>query len=235
MRICDPTATDVRDEMEFLQGLLPLEGARVLELGCGRAFKTRWLADNGAAAVTALEVDRIQHEKNLRIDDLPTVTFAYGGAEAIPADDASHDIVAMFKSLHHVPVEGMGRAMGEIARVLRPGGLAYLSEPVYAGEFNEILRLFHDEKVVREAAFAALRRAVASGALELVGQHFFNSVSAFDDFAQFEERILNVTHSDHSLAPDLHAEVKRRFEACLTPEGARFLVPLRVDLLRRVA
>ena len=233
MQIADPNATDVRDEMEFLQGLLPLEGARVLELGCGRAFKTRWLADHGSAAVTALEVDRIQHEKNLLIDDLPTVTFAYGGAEAIPAEEASHDLVVMFKSLHHVPVESMSKAMEEIARVLRPGGLAYISEPVYAGDFNEILRLFHDEKEVREAAFSAVSGAVESGLLELAGQHFFNSVSAFDDFAQFEDRILNVTHTDHSLAPDLHAEVKRRFDANLTADGARFLIPLRIDLLRK--
>ena len=233
MQIADPNATDVRDEMEFLQGLLPLEGARVLELGCGRAFKTRWLADHGSAAVTALEVDRIQHEKNLLIDDLPTVTFAYGGAEAIPAEEASHDLVVMFKSLHHVPVESMSKAMEEIARVLRPGGLAYISEPVYAGDFNEILRLFHDEKEVREAAFSAVSGAVESGLLELAGQHFFNSVSAFDDFAQFEDRILNVTHTDHSLAPDLRAEVKRRFDANLTSDGARFLIPLRIDLLRK--
>ena len=233
MQIADPNATEVRDEMEFLQGLLALEGARVLELGCGRAFKTRWLAGHGAAAVTALEVDRLQHEKNLLIDDLPTVTFAYGGAEAIPAEDAGHDIVVMFKSLHHVPPEMMEQAMGEIARVLRPGGLAYISEPVYAGDFNEILRLFHDEKAVREAAFGAVRHAVEGGALELAGQHFFNSVSAFDDFAQFEDRILNVSHSDHSLEPELYAEVKRSFEANLTADGARFLVPLRIDLLRR--
>ena len=219
--------------MEFLRGVLPLEGARVLELGCGRAFKTRWLADHGTAAVTALEVDRIQHEKNLLIYDLPTVTFAYGGAEAIPAEDASHDLVVMFKSLHHVPVESMSKAMEEIARVLRPGGLAYISEPVYAGDFNEILRLFHDEKEVREAAFSAVSGAVESGLLELAGQHFFNSISAFDDFAQFEDRILNVTHTDHSLAPDLYAEVKRRFDANLTADGARFLIPLRIDLLRK--
>ncbi|GAB6042410.1 class I SAM-dependent methyltransferase [Endothiovibrio diazotrophicus] len=233
MKIADPQAGDVIDEMEFLEEVLPLVGAQVLELGCGSAFKTRWLAGHGASAITALEVDRTQHEKNLRIDDLPTVTFAYGGAEAIPAEDASHDLVVMFKSLHHVPVEAMERAMAEVARVLRPGGFAYISEPVYAGDFNEVLRLFHDEREVREAAFAAVRRAVESGTLELAGQHFFQTVSLFADFAQFEERILNVTHTDHDLAPELHAEVKRRFEAHLTADGARFLTPIRVDLLRR--
>ena len=226
---------EVRDELEFLAGLLPLDGARVMELGCGTAQKTRQLAAGGRpAAITALEVDAIQHARNLAAEPIPGVTFAAGGAEAIPAPDASVDLVVMFKSLHHVPMERMAAALGEIARVLRRGGLAYISEPVYAGDFNRLLALFHDEREVREAAFAAVRGAVERGLLECVDQHFFNTVSAFDDFAQFEERILNVTHSDHRLEPELHAEVKRRFESHLRPEGgARFLIPIRVDLLRR--
>ena len=57
--------------------------------------------------------------------------------------------------------------MAEIHRVLKPDGLAYISEPVFAGEFNEIIRLFHDELAVREAAFAAVGRAVATGRFEL--------------------------------------------------------------------
>ena len=41
-------------------------------------------------------------------------------------------------------------------RVLRPCGLVYISEPIYAGNFNDILRLFHDEQAVRLAAPAAV-------------------------------------------------------------------------------
>jgi 2-methylisocitrate lyase-like PEP mutase family enzyme len=67
----------------------------------------------------------------------------------------------MFKSLHHVPVPLMDQALAEIRRVLKPGGLAYISEPVFAGEFNEVLRLFHDESIVRREAFSAIERAVA--------------------------------------------------------------------------
>ena len=88
----------------------------MLELGCGRAEKTRTLAESGRPkAIIALEVDTIQHARNLEITDLPQVSFRQGGAEAIPADDASADIVIMFKSLHHVPVEHMDQALKEIA------------------------------------------------------------------------------------------------------------------------
>jgi len=141
----------------------------------------------------------------------------------------------MFKSLHHVPVEHMDRALDEIARVLRPGGLAWISEPVYAGELNELMRLFHDEKRVREAAFAALSRAVARGPLVLKEERFFNTRSQFDDFAQFDARMIRVTHSNHQLSPALYAEVKEKFEAHLTPQGVTFINPQRVDLLQKPA
>ncbi|MDP1898273.1 MAG: class I SAM-dependent methyltransferase, partial [Sulfurimicrobium sp.] len=201
MNISNPNANLVCDERDIYEQLLPLQGADILELGCGKADKTRAICQGGnVRSITALEVDEIQHAANLRSSDLANVTFRLGGAEAIPAADESFDIVLMFKSLHHVPVEQMDQAMAEIDRVLKPGGLAYISEPVFAGEFNEILRLFHDEKAVREAAFSAVERAVAAGRFELVDERFFSTPGHYDSFEQFEERILNVTHSDHRLA-----------------------------------
>jgi SAM-dependent methyltransferase len=181
-----------------------------------------------------MEVDRVQHEKNLAITDLPNVRFRYGGAEAIGLEDDSVDAVIMLKSLHHVPVELMDRAFEEIARVLRPGGLAYISEPVYAGAFNEILRLFNDEKTVREAAFAAIGRAIDNGRLVLEREVHFLSPSRFEGFEEFERRVLGATHSQFDVDADLHAEVRRRFEPHIGPDGiADFLNPLRVDLLRK--
>ncbi len=234
MMIADPSARLVCDEREVYEALLPLGGARVLELGCGRAEKTRAVATrSGAASILALEVDRIQHEKNLAIADLPNVTFDVGGAESIPAPDASFDIVVMFKSLHHVPRDLMDRAMGEIRRVLRPAGLAYVSEPVYAGAFNDILRLFHDERIVREAAFEAVKRAVESGLFELVEEKFFSTPVRFASFEELEQNVIGVTHTAHRLSPELHRAVREAFMSHMTPDGARFETPLRVDLLRK--
>ena len=128
---------------------------------------------------------------------------------------------------------GYNTALAEIRRVLKPGGWAYLSEPVFAGEFNDILRLFHDEKTVREAAFAAIQRAVRGGTLELAGQMFFNTPRHFDDFEQFEEQVLKVTHTQHRLSPDVYEAVRVAFMRHMTPQGADFQQPIRVDLLRK--
>jgi SAM-dependent methyltransferase len=221
-------------EPEIYNRLLSLDNKHILELGCGAAIKTRNIATSGSnRKLTALEVDEIAHQKNLQITDLPNVTFGLAGAQDIPLDNDAVDVVFMFKSLHHVPPDLMEPSMREIRRVLKPGGLAYISEPVFAGEFNEILRLFHNEKKVRKIAFNTVKRVVDEGLFTLVEQAFFNSPTRFENFAEFENRIINATHNHYALDEALYQLVKQRFEAHIGDNGAHFWSPVRVDLLQK--
>lgn len=221
-------------ESEIVNDLLSLDGKHILELGCGNAEITRNIATSGVnRRITALEVDEIAHEKNLQITDLPNVFFALSGAQEIPLDDESVDVVFMFKSLHHVPLELMEASMHEIKRVLQPAGLVYISEPVFAGDFNEILRLFHDEQKVRQAAFNTIKKAVDEGLFELLEERFFNSPMKFESFAEFENNTIKATHSNHRLDEKLYNMVKQRFEQHIGNDGAHFLMPMRVDLLQK--
>ena len=54
MRISDPEARIVAREADTLDELLHLQGATVLELGCGKAEKTRFVAQKAAAVQTSL-------------------------------------------------------------------------------------------------------------------------------------------------------------------------------------
>lgn len=224
----------VEDEAVFLQSLVSLDGATLLELGCGKAqFTRKLLATTRVKSITALEVDRIQHRENLAGPQDPRLVFGVGGAEDIPFDDATFDGVMMMKSLHHVPVENMARAFEEIRRVLKPGGWAYISEPVYAGAQNEILKLFHDEGVVRAEAIRALERATAAGILRQESEHHFDMPTRYASLQEFVKKHVEVTHSETHYTPEIAAEVKRRFEAHLTPAGVSFMKPMRVSFLRR--
>lgn len=224
----------ITDELELLRRLVPLAGARVVELGCGKAELARRLLERGlVASVQAFEVDIVQHARNLADPHLVNLQFLSGGAEAIPLDDGCCEVVLMLKSLHHVPIPLLDQALREIRRVLVSGGHLYVSEPVYAGEFNEIVRLFHDEGEVRAAAQAALRRAAGDGVLAWLGATVFDMPLAFRDFADFHDRIVRVTHSSHDLDAATLAEVRRRFDRHMTPQGARFIREMRVDVLRR--
>jgi SAM-dependent methyltransferase len=234
MKLNDPDAYRVATELDVMRENLVLRDQRILELGCGAAWMTRLLMEHFQhAELVATEVDRIQHRKNLAIDDLPCVDFRYGGAEAIDAADGSFDAVFMFKSLHHVPAQLMDQALGEIHRVLKPGGLAYFSEPVYWGDFNTLMSLFNDEQVVRQQAFDALCGAVRRGDFESRAEVFFQVPGTYESWEIFDRRFIQVTHTEHRLSPEQYQRVKDAFMAHMTPEGAYFLKPQRVDILSR--
>ncbi len=240
MRTVSSQATDppelIADEIALLRMLVPLDGVAALDLGCGNGdFARRLIEQGGAASVDALEVDRIQHGRNAARPTVPGLTFHFAGAEAIPLPDGSRDLAVMMKSLHHVPMPHLDSALEEICRVLKPGGYLYVSEPVFAGDFNDIVRLFHDEGEVRAAAYAALQRAISGRVFEPVAEKEFVAPLAFRDYADFEERLVHATHSEHVLTEALAADVRARFETWMTPTGAKFIRPMRVNLLRRPA
>lgn len=228
--------TDTRtDELELLASLVPLDGQRLIELGCGAAGLARRLVDrHPGASVVGLEVDERQHAKNLASDAPPGLSFQAGGAQAIPFPDARFDGALMLKSLHHVPMPLMDPALAEVRRVLVPGGWLYVSEPVYAGALNEVIRLFNDEGEVRAAAQQALDRAIAAGGWRQAEERRFEVPVRFADFAEFERRMVDVTFAERRFDDALRAAVRASFEPHMGPDGAHFARPMHVRLLRRV-
>lgn len=225
----------VTNELDVLESMVELRGARLLEAGCGAARLARELLQRHPdAGITGLEVDDRQHAKNLA-DPAPGLQFQRAGAEAIPFPDASFDGALMLKSLHHVPRPLMATALGELARVVKPGGWLYVSEPVYAGDFNDVIRLFNDEREVRAAAQQALDAAPGTGHWEAAAERHFAMPSKFRDFAEFEQRVMRPTFVEHHLDDAMIARVRERFMAHQGPDGAAFTVPVHVRLLRRRA
>jgi ubiquinone/menaquinone biosynthesis C-methylase UbiE len=223
----------VHDELDLLATLVPLDGQRIVELGCGAAQLARALLQRHPTShVTALEVDARQHAKNLAAPQ-QRLQFVEAGAQAVPADDASFDLALMLKSLHHVPGPLLATALQEAARVLRPGGHLYVSEPVYAGPFNDLIRLFNDEGVVRAAAQAALDDALRTGRWTQVAERRFAMRSRYADFADFDQRHMRPTFADHHIDDAKLAEVRAAFAPHCGPDGAHFLRPMHVRLLRR--
>ena len=225
----------ISDELDLLRSLVNLDqNPKIIELGCGAAQLSRTLLDQfEACEVSALEVDERQHAKNM-LSPQPRLRFLQAGAQAIPFAANHFDLALMLKSLHHVPLNLLDQTLGEVRRVLRPGGLLYVSEPVFAGAQNEIMRLFHDEEQVRAAALLAVQQAVASGAWQQVSEVFFDMPVRYRDFADFEQRLIAITYLNHRLDAATLAAVRARFGQHMTPTGAYFERPMRVNLLRKI-
>ncbi|MFT3718221.1 class I SAM-dependent methyltransferase [Pseudorhodoferax sp.] len=224
----------VTNELDVLASLVPLAQARIVEAGCGAAQLARaLLARYPEARVTGLEVDERQLAKNLAAPATPGLQFLHGGAQAMPLPDAAFDGALMLKSLHHVPVPLMDQALAEMARVLRPGGWLYVSEPVYAGPYNELVRLYNEEGEVRAQAQRALDRAVATGRWRQAAEHRFDMPVGFASFAEFEQRQMRATYADHRIDDALLARVRAHYARHADATGAvAFERPVHVRLLR---
>ena len=107
-------------------------GDRVLDLGAGSGFSSEMLARFGYDVV-AVDPDVKALANNRRRPSFDagrisgTVQVACGVAERLPCADATFDGVLCMNAMHHV--SDLPAAVAELARVLKPGARAVLSEP----------------------------------------------------------------------------------------------------------
>jgi len=94
----------------------------ILDLCCGHGNGCAALAEAGANA-TGLDFSPAMLD--LARAQVPTASFVHGDAAALPFDDASFDAVICNVGIVHLPDPAAGLA--EIARVLRPGGVAAMT------------------------------------------------------------------------------------------------------------
>lgn len=132
-------------------------GFRALEVGAGMGWHAAMFAGSGAGAVIATELDwgpgnnpfsagnastfRRLRELGAPLGDVvqcdgdrayfdSRLRFVRARAEALPARDASLDLVYTYNCLEHIP--GLETFADEVARVLRVGGIFYsATEPLY--------------------------------------------------------------------------------------------------------
>ncbi|MDB5306372.1 MAG: rebM 2 [Gemmataceae bacterium] len=104
-----------------------LRGKHVLDYGCGHGMAAVALARAGAT-VTAFDLSPgyvSEARERARANDV-TAAFAVADAEDLPFPDGSFDGVWGNAILHHLDLARAGR---ELARVLKPGGVAVFCEP----------------------------------------------------------------------------------------------------------
>jgi len=141
---------------EIVKRLAPPAGATILDAGCGSCAKSVLLAARGFRVVGAdfsetalqLAVDTLrQHEAQdrveLRREDLLDLSFA----------DGSFRYVLCWGVLMHVP--DLRGALGELARVLAPGGFLVVSEGNMHSAQSAALRLL--KRVLRRGQGRVVR------------------------------------------------------------------------------
>ena len=163
---------------------IDLNGLAIVDIGAGSGHNAARMAAAGAE-VLAIEPDpgKVAAARAAQ-GEVAGLRFAVGGAEAIPAADRSLDLATCFNSFHHIPEPLRDRAVDDLRRVLKPGGMAYIQEPVATGSYYEIMRLIDDEAAAYDHVQAVLEGAVAAGRLRQVEDKQFrvrHRLASFDD------------------------------------------------------
>ncbi|HLJ55311.1 MAG TPA: methyltransferase domain-containing protein [Chthonomonadaceae bacterium] len=118
-------------------------GETVLDVGCGAGMDLLLAARRAGPSGSAIGVDmtaqmREHAAASARLAGLANVEVRAGDAEALPADDASVDVVISNGVLNLVPDKR--KAYSEIARVLRPGGRLLLADIAVDVALDEDIR-----------------------------------------------------------------------------------------------
>jgi SAM-dependent methyltransferase len=219
-------------DVAAVAALTSVAGLTVVDAGCGAGKTSRELAAAGARVI-GVEPDPIQAAKNREAEPTPGVAFVEAWAESLPVASGSADGVFFFRSLHHVPVEAMEAALAEAARALKAEtGFLCVVEPGMSGTHFALMRPFHDETRVREAAQAALKRS----ARRLFRQFELFEYVQYPRYANFEAlvaRVLGQTFNDIRRERVETDEVCALFEAGRTDRGDyMFEQPMLLDFYR---
>jgi ubiquinone/menaquinone biosynthesis C-methylase UbiE len=148
--------TAAREAAFFLPFLRP--GMRLLDCGCGMGALTtslaEWLAPGEVIGIDR-ELSQVGAARTWAAEKgVGNVRFETGSIYEIPYPEASFDAVFAYTVLEHI--RDPRRAMWEMRRVLKPGGVAGICDPDYGAllqepstpgleEMNRLMRRFSEE------------------------------------------------------------------------------------------
>lgn len=135
-------------------------GARILDAGCGTGGNLVWLRRYGAPAGVDISPIALQFCGRRGLRDI-----VRGSVSQLPFAEQTFDLVVSLDVIYHLDVHDDSAALGEIRRVLRPGGLALVRVPAI-----ERLRGSHDAAVHTRQRYdlAELGEKVRRAGLEVI-------------------------------------------------------------------
>ena len=153
-------------ERRFLHAVRPLvePRMRVLDIGSGGGFYVGLWQRLGVDSVTAADLTQASlNAIEKRFPGVRTSRFDIGD-ETLTLPEQSFDAISCMDVVHHLMDDAQyERAIGNCARLLRPGGALiftdnFLHGPAYRGPHSVSRSLIHIERVLRGASFSIAAR-----------------------------------------------------------------------------
>jgi ubiquinone/menaquinone biosynthesis C-methylase UbiE len=108
--------------------VLPRGDERAIDVGTGAGALALALAPLVREVVGVDRVPELLDRARERAAGFPNVEFVEGDAERLPFDDASFDLAATLRTLHHVARPEV--VLAELVRVTRPGGAVLVVDQI---------------------------------------------------------------------------------------------------------
>jgi ubiquinone/menaquinone biosynthesis C-methylase UbiE len=221
------------DEIDVIEHLVPVNGLSLLDVGCGDARLARKLVSRGATVI-GMDPDLVQMAANKGAEPVSGLSFLAASAEALPIEEKSVDGVVFCLSLHHVPQPVMKEALEEAMRVLRPeSGFVCVLEPLTTGSLETLYQPFHDETLVRRAAYEALLTSAAPRFAE-ARELRYGETERYDGFSDFLETVRSLSYLDVPAGIETDPRIRAAFEAGATGSGYAFTQHVRVNFFRKL-
>ncbi|MEO3431155.1 class I SAM-dependent methyltransferase [Pelagibius sp. CAU 1746] len=227
------TETPLLKHTEVLRQRLVLAGAAVADVGCGDGGLVRVLARGGAWAI-GIDPGPQQLARARAAERAADEVYLCALGEALPLPAACLDALIYFNALHHVPVEVQDAALEEAARVVRPGGLVYVQEPLAEGDYFELVRPIEDETEVRARAYDALKTA-AGGRLRETEEFHYRAPLRVKSVEAFLSGLVAVDPARRPAVEAAETSLRQGFLAAAEQRDGAFWfeIPSRLNLLRR--
>jgi ubiquinone/menaquinone biosynthesis C-methylase UbiE len=168
-------AASQRRELDLLLQLGgDLHGGRVLEIGCGRGVGVEIIFNLFRPSyIEALDYDHAQvrrAERRLSGEPRNRLKIYQASATGIPAPDNVFDAVFDTGALHHIPDNLL--ALGEIWRVLKPGGRFFFLEILSSLTMNPVMRVLTRHPPEAQFTWTEFSAKLAKSNLALSGHEF---------------------------------------------------------------
>lgn len=212
-----------------------VDGQVLVDVGCGMGANAVAL-DGLGATVTGIEIDEARIAAAKARHSETGVSFRLGRAEDLPVDDRSVDVLAYFNSFHHVPAPSHAAAFMEMTRVLKPGGVAYIQEPVAQGAYYQVMKIIDDEALVYEGVERQLRDGLDGLPISVSKRVRFKIMHQFTGIDEMKASILRVDPRRQVAFDQREKEFLHLFDEHADQTGGGFCFDhhYRVTVLQRV-
>ena len=119
------------------------DGARILDVGCGTGSNLAAFSELGPAVGIDMSADALAFCRQRGVERV-----AFSEIERLPFADGTFDVITAMDVLEHTDDDLA--ALGELRRVLRPGGLLLATVPAYGFLWSE-----HDEALKHRRRYTA--------------------------------------------------------------------------------